>query len=37
MFPDIVFFGESLPEAFHRQIQDDKDKVISYFKINTSA
>lgn len=24
--PDIVFFGESLPEEFHREIQMDKDE-----------
>jgi len=24
--PDIVFFGESLPEDFHRHIQMDKDE-----------
>ena len=26
MKPDIVFFGQSLPEEFHRQIQLDKDE-----------
>ena len=25
MKPDIVFFGESLPEEFHRQMEIDKD------------
>jgi len=24
--PDIVFFGQSLPEEFHRQMQLDKDE-----------
>ena len=24
---DIVFFGESLPEAFYSQINEDKEKV----------
>lgn len=27
MKPDIVFFGEGLREAFHQQIQEDKDQV----------
>ncbi len=26
MKPDIVFFGESLPEEFHRQMEQDKDQ-----------
>ena len=26
MKPDIVFFGESLPEEFHRQMELDKDE-----------
>lgn len=29
MKPDIVFFGEGLRESFHRQIQEDKDKVVA--------
>lgn len=28
MKPDIVFFGEGLPEAFHKQLQEDKTEVI---------
>lgn len=27
MKPDIVFFGEGLPDAFHEQLQEDKSKV----------
>ncbi|XP_066925909.1 NAD-dependent protein deacetylase sirtuin-1-like [Clytia hemisphaerica] len=34
--PDIVFFGESLPESFHRQIQDDKDKADLLIVIGSS-
>lgn len=26
MKPDIVFFGESLPDEFHRQMEIDKDE-----------
>ena len=26
MKPDIVFFGQSLPEEFHRQMELDKDE-----------
>ena len=26
MKPDIVFFGESLPEEFHRQMEQDKEE-----------
>ena len=26
MKPDIVFFGESLPEEFHKQMEVDKDE-----------
>ena len=28
MKPDIVFFGEGLPESFHRQLREDKTKVL---------
>jgi len=34
--PDIVFFGESLPESFHRQIQLDKDKADLLIVIGSS-
>ena len=27
MKPDIVFFGEGLPDSFHKQLQEDKTKV----------
>ena len=27
MKPDIVFFGEGLPDTFHQQLQEDKTKV----------
>ena len=34
MKPDIVFFGEGLPDEFHRKLEEDKAKVrntVSYF------
>ncbi len=27
MKPDIVFFGEGLPDKFHKQLHEDKPKV----------
>ncbi len=30
MKPDIVFFGEGLPDSFHEQLQKDKKKVIEW-------
>lgn len=29
--PDIVFFGEDLPEEFHNRLNEDKDEVCFIF------
>ena len=29
MKPEIVFFGEGLPESFHKHLEEDKDKVLT--------
>lgn len=36
MKPDIVFFGENLPEAFHRAMKQDKDEVDLLIVIGSS-
>ena len=36
MKPDIVFFGESLPEEFHRSMTEDKEKVDLFICIGSS-
>jgi len=36
MKPDIVFFGESLPEEFHDQMAQDKDECDLLFVIGSS-
>ncbi|XP_074531748.1 NAD-dependent protein deacetylase sirtuin-1 isoform X2 [Halichoeres trimaculatus] len=36
MKPDIVFFGENLPEVFHRAMKQDKDKVDLLIVIGSS-
>ena len=34
MKPDIVFFGEGLPDTFHEQLQQDKTEVQHHCVIN---
>lgn len=36
MKPDIVFFGENLPEMFHRAMKQDKDEVDLLIVIGSS-
>lgn len=36
MKPDIVFFGENLPELFHRAMKQDKDEVDLLIVIGSS-
>ena len=36
MKPDIVFFGENLPEFFHRAMKQDKDEVDLLIVIGSS-
>ena len=36
MKPDIVFFGENLPELFHRAMKQDKDEVDLLIAIGSS-
>lgn len=36
MKPDIVFFGENLPETFHRAMKQDKDEVDLLIVIGSS-
>lgn len=36
MKPDIVFFGENLPEVFHRAMKQDKDEVDLLIVIGSS-
>ena len=35
MKPDIVFFGEGLPESFHQQLQLDKTEVFYIYMFSS--